>query len=383
VETVHHVDAVIGDFQERNILVNDTTRVTLVDCDSIQFTDRSGGTFLCAVGRPEFTAPELAGVDLAVTARQKPSDLFALAVHIHLLLMAGNHPFLRGDWTGGGQQPDAMSLAASGEWAGGPGSRLRTNPLAPPIDFLPPEIQQLFTRAFTDGARDPAARPSAATWRAALQRIQITTCVRGHQIPVEADPCPWCVIDDERVNRKAQRHMSVPAGRPVASVPRASVVSAPVPHASVVSAPAVKSRTPLIAAGAAAAVLIVGLAIALIVALTGGKPAATEAAGLQPRTDSGTTSSPYTPPTFTTPPPDAVECGPTGGGTYVHAARGNDVTSCPFTINVRAAANAHGGGFPATLDVYSPVTQKHYAMTCAVERVLTCRGGNNAVVYVY
>ena len=158
VETVHHVDAVIGDFQERNILVNDTTRVTLVDCDSIQFTDRSGRRFLCAVGRPESTAPELAGVDLAVTAREKPSDLFALAVHIHLLLMAGNHPFLRGDWTGGGQQPDAMRLAASGEWAGGPGSRLRTNPLAPPIDYLPLEIQRLFIRAFTDGARDPAAR---------------------------------------------------------------------------------------------------------------------------------------------------------------------------------------------------------------------------------
>ena len=32
-ESVHRVDAVIGEFQERSILVSDTTRVTLVDCD--------------------------------------------------------------------------------------------------------------------------------------------------------------------------------------------------------------------------------------------------------------------------------------------------------------------------------------------------------------
>ena len=69
VEVVHRVDAVIGDFQERNILVNDTTRVTLVDCDSMQFTDTAGRQFLCGVGRPEFTAPELAGLNLATAAR--------------------------------------------------------------------------------------------------------------------------------------------------------------------------------------------------------------------------------------------------------------------------------------------------------------------------
>ena len=205
VDVVHRVDAVIGDFQERNILVNDTTRVTLVDCDSMQFTDGSGRQFLCGVGRPEFTAPELAGVDLAGTARQKPSDLFALAVHIHLLLMAGNHPFLRGEWTGPGEQPDAMTLARAGQWAGGPGSPLRTHPLAPPVDFLPDNIQRLFVRAFTDGARDPSCRPSAAEWRAALVGLQVRTCVRGHQIPVETAQCPWCRIDDERATRKTQR----------------------------------------------------------------------------------------------------------------------------------------------------------------------------------
>lgn len=222
VDVVHRVDAVIGDFQERNILVSDTTQVTLVDCDSMQFTDATGRRFLCGVGRPEFTAPELAGLDLRVQAREKPSDLFALAVHIHQLLMAGNHPFMRGTWTGGGEQPDALSLARIGGWAGGPGSALQTHPLAPSLSFLPNEIQHLFVRAFTEGVRDPASRPSAQEWRDALLRIQLASCPRGiHQMPVTTLRCPWCTIDDERAARQQQQAWARPGTgpRPVVSRP--------------------------------------------------------------------------------------------------------------------------------------------------------------------
>ncbi|WP_234818503.1 hypothetical protein [Mycolicibacterium diernhoferi] len=265
VETVHRVDAVIGDFQERNILVNDTTRVSLVDCDSMQFTDRNGQQYLCGVGRAEFTAPELAGVDLSRTARDKPSDLFALAVHVHLLLMAGNHPFLRGEWTGPGEQPDALSLARTGQWAGGPQSNLRTHALAPPVDFLPPAIQQLFTRAFTDGVRDPSVRPSAAAWREQLQRIQVGTCARGHQIPVEADPCPWCAIDDARAVRKSAHPQPAVPQRAMPVVPKQPAVAPygrPLPAAPV---PSRTRRNVLIGVGAAVALVasIVTVTIAL------------------------------------------------------------------------------------------------------------------------
>jgi eukaryotic-like serine/threonine-protein kinase len=203
VEAAHRVDAVIGDFQERNILVADTTRVTLVDCDSMQFSDASGRQFLCGVGRPEFTAPELATASLRTQARDEPSDLFALAVHIHLLLMAGNHPFLRGGWTGAGDQPDALTLAAAAHWAGGWQSPLHTHPLAPPVSFLPADIQHLFLRAFTTGAHDPTLRPTATEWRTTLLRIQTTPCPQGtHHIPTGCTTCPWCAITTERQARK-------------------------------------------------------------------------------------------------------------------------------------------------------------------------------------
>ena len=205
VKVVHRVDAVIGDFQERNILVSNTTRVTLVDCDSMQFTGRDGQRFLCAVGRPEFTAPELAAKNLRVDARAKPSDLFALAVHIYLLLMHGNHPFMRGRWVGQGDQPDALKLARTGDWAGGPSSRLVTHPLAPPVSYLPAEVQRLFVRAFTEGASHPDLRPTADEWQRALMRVRVAPCPvqpQQHQIPAGAPFCPWCGIDAERQARK-------------------------------------------------------------------------------------------------------------------------------------------------------------------------------------
>lgn len=277
VETVHGVDAVIGDFQERNILVNDTTRVTLVDCDSMQFTDRAGHQFLCAVARPEFTAPELAGVNLATTLREYPSDLFALAVHIHLLLMAGNHPFLRGQWTGSGDQPDAMSLAKSGWWAGGPGSR-----------------------------------------------------PRGHQIPEECDNCPWCHIEDTRAQRRTKRPQQAQ-----------TIQRIPTPHTAAATATATQSSTPAeaparwpssgvwIAVGAVAAIGLIVLIATF--AMLGGESSTTAARQVTSSASAQQTfsTSPMSVQTWTTPSPPP---GPNLAGTWIGEYRNTGRTSVQLTI---------------------------------------------------
>ncbi|MGV0715509.1 hypothetical protein ABQE93_08900 [Mycolicibacterium sp. XJ662] len=282
VETAHKVDAVIGDFQERNILVNDTTRVTLVDCDSMQFTDQAGRQYLCGVGRPEFTAPELAGLDLATTARRKPSDLFALAVHMHLLLMAGNHPFQRGIWTGHGDQPDALTLAKAGQWAGGPGSALHSHPLAPSVDFLPDQIQALFIRAFTDGARDPEARPTATEWRQALHMVRVGNCARGHQIPIEAPHCPWCVIDDERMHRRsryAAENQATQKVHPVIGTAPASshkpTTTKPFTGSGAAAAPGSQRRTGVLLAAGAGTLGLLAAVILIIIASNSGSESTT------------------------------------------------------------------------------------------------------------
>jgi hypothetical protein len=53
-------------------------------------------------------------------------------------------------------------------------------------------------------------------------------------------------------------------------------------------------------------------------------------------------------------------------------------TTCEFAENVRAAYDSHG---PGTVDVYSPVTERNYSMTCTAGTPVECTGGNNASVY--
>jgi len=53
-------------------------------------------------------------------------------------------------------------------------------------------------------------------------------------------------------------------------------------------------------------------------------------------------------------------------------------TSCEFARNV--AANYYGSGRSTNIDVYSPVTNKNYVMTCTGSSPTVCRGGNNASV---
>ena len=119
---LHRSGYVVGDFNERNILVNSNALVTIVDCDSIQVPNGDGPPFLCAVGRPEFTAPELLDVDLRLSPRPPSSDNFALAIHVYQLLMEGRHPF-DGVWHGGGDKPRRHELARLGLYAnaGDPG----------------------------------------------------------------------------------------------------------------------------------------------------------------------------------------------------------------------------------------------------------------------
>ncbi|WP_433796775.1 hypothetical protein [Actinoplanes sp. CA-252034] len=193
--TLHDAGTVIGDFNERNIRISRTTLVTLLDCDSMQVADpATGELFLCRVGRPEYTAPELLGADWSRTVRQPSSDLFALAIHIYQLLMGGEHPF-RGIWSGPGDKPASTALASRGVWAHG-GGPLQPRPHAVAEWLLPREIMDLFRRAFEHGARQPDARPTAAEWEQALRRLAADT--RGcpatpqHVFAAGLRACPWC-----------------------------------------------------------------------------------------------------------------------------------------------------------------------------------------------
>lgn len=154
----------IGDFNERNILVAETTQVSLVDCDSMQFT-QNGHTYLCEVGRPGYTAPELQGKNLRNVTRTQESDLFALAIHIYMLLLDGAHPFQAGDWQGRGERPGAVERIKNGYYSGGPASPVKPMRTAPSPAILPQDLRELIERALGTGASDPSRRPKPHEWR--------------------------------------------------------------------------------------------------------------------------------------------------------------------------------------------------------------------------
>lgn len=74
----------------------------------------------------------------------------------------------------------------------------------------------------------------------------------------------------------------------------------------------------------------------------------------------------------TGPAPAAASC---GDGLSV-----NSATSCPFARAVRDAYESSGGD--SVLEVFSPVTQRSYTMTCSGQVPTVCRGGNGAIVTI-
>ncbi|WP_394358734.1 protein kinase domain-containing protein [Nocardia canadensis] len=111
---------------------------------------------------------------------------------------------------------------------------------------------------------------------------------------------------------------------------------------------------------------------------TGGAPGTTA-----PR---ATTAAPTTSAGPVTLPAGAQPCeSDSAGGAFGKAAVGTAVTSCGFAEAVRAAY-VSGGTAPGPRPVVaaSPVTGRTYTMTCTPEgKLVTCTGGENAVVYVY
>lgn len=212
---LHAAGYVIGDFNESNVLVNDRALVTLIDCDSMQVPSGTTTPYLCRVGKDEYTPPE--DVDYG-RPRTTHSDTFALAVHVFMLLMEGRHPF-SGRWAGAGEKPSRRELARRGLYCLLGDPQLAPPVGTPPQKLLPDDVRTLFRRAFVDGARNPARRPTAQTWRVALNQLTsgLVECAanRGHAYPRGLLVCPWCELDRAKAARSAAHQIPMAPARAV------------------------------------------------------------------------------------------------------------------------------------------------------------------------
>lgn len=190
---VHQAGCVIGDFNHSGVLVAQDATVALIDADSFQFS-RDGRVFPCVVGVPDFTPPELHGVNLASVTRTRAHDHFGLAVAIFHLLAMGKHPYA-GRFAGGDL---TMSEAiAQNRFAFSQVRKAETRTVPPPgavslADF-PPPIARAFEAAF---GLDPALRPDAAQWILVLKDLEAAmsrcSAVKNHYYPSAAGQCLWC-----------------------------------------------------------------------------------------------------------------------------------------------------------------------------------------------
>jgi DNA-binding helix-hairpin-helix protein with protein kinase domain len=198
VATIHDANGVIADVNHSGVLVSQEAEVRLIDCDSFQIVD-DGKTYLCDVGVPTFTPPELQGLLFAEIVRTPNHDNFGLAVLIFLTLFMGRHPFA-GRYIGLGEMPIERAIG-EGRFAYGAectALQMERPPGAPPLSIVSPAIAGLFERAF---ARESLAggRPTAVEWTAALNGLQgqLRQCafspIHWHFGGLQA--CPWCRME--------------------------------------------------------------------------------------------------------------------------------------------------------------------------------------------
>lgn len=198
VEAIHANGHVIGDLNQKNVLVSRSILVTIIDTDSFQVRDHTGKIYRCCVGTPEFTPPELQGQRFDTIDRASEHDCFALGVHLFMLLMQGHHPF-SGSCTSSCNckgAPTIQSRIKAGCFFYSVRKKVIPPPTAVPFDMLHPQLQGLFLRCFEDSLQDPAARPSAQEWRKALEDTmnELVRCSANpnHFYWRHYGGCVWC-----------------------------------------------------------------------------------------------------------------------------------------------------------------------------------------------
>jgi DNA-binding helix-hairpin-helix protein with protein kinase domain len=196
VASVHQSKCVIGDINHSGILVSPKATVSLIDADSFQFFE-PGKRYLCRVGVPEYTPPELQGRSLADVERTPNHDAFGLAVVVFQLLFMGRHPFV-GTVRHGEIPPLHENIQHFRYvYAENRDVGMDQPPGTPAVSDFSPGIASLFDAAFSKEYF--SHRPSAEQWIKELDLLEgsLEKCPDNHLhfVPRDASECAWCEME--------------------------------------------------------------------------------------------------------------------------------------------------------------------------------------------
>jgi WD40 repeat protein len=194
-KSLHDEGYVVGDIKPQNLLVNSRALISVIDADSFQVRDPLTKTlYRCPVGSEGFTPVELLGKELSTLDQTEVHDRFRLGVMIFMLLF-GDQPF-KGKWIGKGESPQPAELIRQGYWPYAPNSMVQPGPNTIPLSIIHPQLQVCFQRCFTEGHRNPLARPSAQDWSDALKLaipdLRMCHLENNHYYSRIYGRCYWC-----------------------------------------------------------------------------------------------------------------------------------------------------------------------------------------------
>ncbi len=199
-DSMHAAGIVIGDVNQGNLLVDAEMCVRFIDCDSLQISGR-GKTYLCGVGTPHFTPPELQSKNLREVPRTADHDCFGLAVLLFHLLFVGRHPFA-GRFSGVGDLPLEKAIGqrrfAFSQYRAV--TQMEPPPFSLLLEDIPLPLGKLFEAAFR-GRANREGRPAAKQWIVELDSLirQRKACDfdPAHVYFGQLRECPWCRIENE------------------------------------------------------------------------------------------------------------------------------------------------------------------------------------------
>jgi hypothetical protein len=179
------------------------------------------------------------------------TDNFSLAVHIFALLMNGVHPFTTRKLVSGNSVsvPQPIDNIKNGKCPYfTQHTGLGTSLFSPELASLPPDVQNLFEKAFVNGFKTPSKRPEAEVWHPALvsylKNLKRCTKDKNHYYYNKLKACPWCELELKiKSGLSAIGNGPGPAITPINQIN----INAPTPPASVLAPPygGVTSSAPL------------------------------------------------------------------------------------------------------------------------------------------
>ena len=175
VYNIHEAGHAIGDFNDKNILINEDCHITLIDCDGFHITGEDETVYPESVKLPRYAPPEGRG---ETVSEVKEADRFSLGVHIFQFLMGSEHPYQaeRGE--------DAINGTLKEKTDGNPFPYGETESDVAPAkwkqqryDQFPQELKDLFERCFPDVDSDiplkisNSNRPTPWEWIDTIDKI--------------------------------------------------------------------------------------------------------------------------------------------------------------------------------------------------------------------